>query len=701
MVRILRLMDWQLVAIPRSKERIWLRRAAAFGLLAVLALSQVRPTKANGPNQVTLVPPLRLAGSTYLVTYEAGGSYRDADARLLVFSAAELKERDVRQLVITRGGRAVRDRDELERVLTAYQAAVYLYRFGPDTSLGSIPDDFVDTLHRVTNNPFFLKQIVAAQLKGRELETADAFLAILTPQVASDPARDFGEAMVTGLRNGKRGWDAADDALALAKVTGNPTVRTVYKDATDAFGDWTQLGDAVEPTLDIGTGIELELVNGLDLVRLGLEVFFVAPLSAERADWLRTYADSHPSGAGAFDTAQRRAGALAASEAHDINLHRHEIVREFAREELVDISAGAGRQVISRAFMDWTTARSGEAVANHALAWASAAGLGLTLGGLLYGLDDVYDNFRVAERCNEIREHVYVARLDLQNAVRTPSSKAFYNGELAEAYRQAYMLEALSAAQAHRSYADGVAATYNKGWLEKLNPLSWLKGREWSAAVDELRTLAANEERQAEDAIGHPANLAFLVSLAADTSPELPLPTPDEEGRTDVDRAISAIGRLLRGAGRVVADGLRRASEEVSRVIRRDAPASPEQVAAAYLDAVERMDTGSAVKHVNPRDRLGMRLAHGAMFAMARGLGVTFSFEGLTYTLEASTPETASVRIQGQVDIRWELLGETTQTREALDERLPLVLSEGEWYVKGSEELNTVLRDLTILLGDS
>ena len=138
--------------------------------------------------------------------------------------------------------------------------------------------------------------------------------------------------------------------------------------------------------------------------------------------------------------------------------------------------------------------------------------LGFTLGNLIYGLDDLYNNFVLAERADELRRVFNAGRVQLQQEV-AQSSGTYYDGELAAQFRTAYMLESLAAAQAFRFYSDGVDATVREGLTALFNPIYWFKGDEWREAAAGLRDIANDLEVEAEDKIGHPDFVDTAVVL--------------------------------------------------------------------------------------------------------------------------------------------------------------------------------------------
>ena len=89
----------------------------------------------------------------------------------------------------------------------------------------------------------------------------------------------------------------------------------------------------------------------------------------------------------------------------------------------------------------------GKRTTGHLVAGAaSAVFLGFTLGNLIYGLDDLYNNFKAGERADEMRRRFRAERMQVQDRARSASGVTF-DGELAARFRVAYMLESLAAAQ--------------------------------------------------------------------------------------------------------------------------------------------------------------------------------------------------------------------------------------------------------------
>ena len=196
------------------------------------------------------------------------------------------------------------------------------------------------------------------------------------------------------------------------------------------------------------------------------------------------------------------------------------IAKEFITDEVAEtlldaageFSVQAGANLIAE-----LSKKYGAQVSTRAVVAAFyAVSVGTTLGSLLYGTDALFANFKLAERAEELRTTFRAGRLSLQRQATKEKGVAqdsfVYNGDLAEKFRAAYLLETLSAVQTQRAYADGVAATF-----QLPNPaqfINWLRGQDWKVAVEGLRKQADVNEANVLDEIGSPAYLDTAVALA-------------------------------------------------------------------------------------------------------------------------------------------------------------------------------------------
>ena len=155
----------------------------------------------------------------------------------------------------------------------------------------------------------------------------------------------------------------------------------------------------------------------------------------------------------------------------------------------------------------------------HAISLASIAYL---VGDFLFGINDTYHNFHIGVRTDEIRQKFQAQRRALIRQTRIQSVLVF-DGELADQYRSAYLLEAYASARVYRLYADGVESSARSGIID---PIKKLFGQEYSKAGDDLRKIGIQIESDAEETLGYPSfleeaqrlvrNRLFLTRLTVD-----------------------------------------------------------------------------------------------------------------------------------------------------------------------------------------
>jgi murein DD-endopeptidase MepM/ murein hydrolase activator NlpD len=483
-------------------------------ILAALFPQSSFSTPPQAMETIMIKPPLVYQGHTYTVEYQATGKYRRKDAN--IFFAADptfFEKQSIVGLTVYRDDKRLTDEDELYKVFTLYTAAYLLYELSADDYLGSISSDFRDDLHRVTNNPLFIEQWVKGLFKSRQEQTQETLRALLSPKITQPTVELFGQEVRRNLEKVDTGAEAVDAAITGMKFSNVKAVRDLQKDARDTLKDWRRVTQQGTAYIDVGGGRRIHLANALEIISLGTRLLWMVNVNRERVEWLDIYQRTASSDA-ALDQEQMGAAALVKAESENTWLQRGEIILSFVREQTRDLGVKLAGEELARKWVSYSWKTFGKRTTGHLVAGvAAAAGLGLTLGDLLLGLDELYDNFRLAERADELRLRFRAGRLALKQQADL-KGKETYDGRLAEAFRAAYMLEALSAAQCHRSYADGVEATVRDGLLGKLNPINWFKGKEWRDAVAELRKLAGEEEKNAEQNIGHPPYVDTAVALA-------------------------------------------------------------------------------------------------------------------------------------------------------------------------------------------
>ncbi|MCA9936138.1 MAG: phosphodiester glycosidase family protein [Anaerolineales bacterium] len=504
-----------------KKSRQWLSAILLVAILSRLILVQAQqPTELlsrylqPGERVVTLQPALDYNGRLYQIHYFTTGDTERNDASVIGTATPDsFANQQIVGLLITVDDEAVSDEATIREIITVYRAAYFLYEEPIVDPLGFTDyypfDDLRGDLRRITNNPIFIEQFIKGLFESRQDQVEEALRAIVTTQLSPpDNVTAFQDAVNGRVEQGQHLIDATDEVLEAARFSNDRNVRQAAASLRETFDSWTAISGADVEIL----GREVELLNALDLVFLTINLAHTDSYQQERIQWLDEYA-GFGAGTAAFDEDQLQATETVLAEADSSAAQRKEIILDFIRDQSVDLGSRIATEELSRIWVKKSWETYGKRIAGHRAAGAaSAVLLGFTLGNLLYGLDDLHSNFRVAERSNELREVFHNGRIQLQ-ANAANQSDISYNGNLAARYQQVYMLESLAAAQTFRSYADGVDATVHEGLTAIINPINWFKGQEWREAADGLREVGNNLERDAESALGHPELVETAITL--------------------------------------------------------------------------------------------------------------------------------------------------------------------------------------------
>ncbi|MBI1927646.1 VWA domain-containing protein [Candidatus Poribacteria bacterium] len=517
-----------MVHIKRLRTRIRVTvLTVVLGMAAPFGVSGA--TGAINTKTITIQPPLVYKGHNYTVEYQTTGNYQHVETQRFF---AEASTPDFPQglgitaLTVRRDGVPITDEDELRTVFTIYNAARVLYERPADASPGTIYPGFREDLNQVTGNSILIAQQAVTSsgsfFKSRQDKTLETLRAMLTPQVPQSQVKQLAQSIRQQVEQSNTVIDALDDVLKVMKFSNSRTIRDLQKNIREVFKDWRPVTEQGTAYIDIGSGHHLQLANALEVISLGIQLLWTADLDPKRAEWLRTFQSKLAGINIGFDPDESMAADMVWKESQDASVQRANIILGFAREKAVDAVTKLGTEELTRMWVEWSWQTFGKRTTGHWIAGAATQmDLGLILGNLLYGLDDLYTNFTLAERADHLRETFRNKRIALE-FLASSRGKATYDGNLAEAFRVSYMLEALAIAQEQRSYADGVAATVRKGLLEQLNPINWFRGDDWRAAVEELRKQAAQDERTAEEYIGHPTFVDMAIALATQNTATIP-----------------------------------------------------------------------------------------------------------------------------------------------------------------------------------
>jgi hypothetical protein len=460
-----------------------------------------------GEKAYSLYPGIEIGGVKYLVHYFTTGGFNQTNSRFIAnfIDGAFLQNNAITGLLITADGVVVEDETVIRKVLALYRAAYYLYEYPNMNSLGYVDDEFVDEMRTLAT----ITQFVTLSFPDTTATYAEALRLMFTSRLET-PAelREFGQAVSHIAETGETIVDAVDYQLEISRFSNNKAVREAGKALSKSLVDWKLLPDQGRK-VSLG-GRMLNLSNGLKLISLGVDLLWRADLQKERATWMAHY-QSFAGGNSALNVDQTLAANLVVAEVGDEWLQREAIIVTFVRDQAVDWLVDYAESEIIKEWVKSAWKNHGKRIVGHNVAGiASSVMMGLTIGTLLYGLEDVNECFWLGIHLDDYRRKFRDQRVELENRVRI-QSVPYYSGELSDQYRSAYMLEALAAARMMSSYADGVDATVRDNLISFLNPIKWFKGKEWQEAAAELRRISVQTEQEAEDTLGHPIFITYAV----------------------------------------------------------------------------------------------------------------------------------------------------------------------------------------------
>jgi hypothetical protein len=447
-------------------------------VVAEMSPAETSPEATSLPaevEQIAVQPPLSYRGHTYTVEYQAAGDYRRSDANLFFAATPEFFEQhQILGLAVYRDGTLVTDEEELRTVFTLYTAAYLLYEHLPANALSSLPPGFEDDLKKAMSSPSFVAQRLTAILKDRRGEIAQALRAMLTPQIEPVQTDEWLGYVKSGVETGKGFPEAIDAALEAGQWMTSGEIRRAAIGLRQWTADWRPLTVAGDKVIDVGAR-RLQWDTALNFLSIALQVLQAAELQADRAGWLETYQAAFQRGRAALDADQVQAIAQVQKEIGNIAQQRLDILNQALRDKTLDLGAKITVKTLASKLTSWSINRYGlQHVAPYLIGKVAVFyGTALTLGDLLLGLSNVYDNLRLAQRAYELHQRFQAGRIALQEQAKAQTDRATYDGELAERFRAAYMLEMLAAAQAHRSYADGAknAGVFGLFWGEAANQI--------------------------------------------------------------------------------------------------------------------------------------------------------------------------------------------------------------------------------------
>ena len=467
-----------------------------------------------GERVVTLAPGLMYNGHLYEIHYFTFGDFNHNSSSLIGLATPEtFTQNQITGLLVTADDEIVEDLETLQKVFLLYRSAYYLYEVAAyDRPLGQTDyypfEDFHRDLEKITENPIFIEQQFKSLFSSPEDEYADAFRGIITPQYETPTIlQNFGSELQEGVQQGISLHKTVDLTLTAASYANNPLVHTNAQHVKEMLS--TMINRPEAATIELA-GRQIALVNALHIIDLVVRLAWMSDLQLERANWFEQYI-SFAEGDGLLTQEQLRAAQMVKSEAESNGAQRWAIAEDFVRDRSGALTVGLAKKEMVRIWMTWGAQESSSRLASFLISGAGTVTLAISLGNFMYGIDDLYNNFVIAERADELREKFYNQRVNLQESVRF--SPLFYDAEIVEQFRVTYMLESLSAAQSFRSYSDGVEGTLNGGFGGILNPINWFQGKVLAEVVTTMRNLGDSVEIDATNTLGDPEVIGQAISL--------------------------------------------------------------------------------------------------------------------------------------------------------------------------------------------
>ncbi|MCU0487119.1 MAG: hypothetical protein MUC85_13525 [Anaerolineales bacterium] len=490
-------------AFPAAQPETALSAAPQFQVDEDLLILYTFP----GEKVYTLYPGLEYMGSQYLLHYFTTGDYNETTSRFInAFSESFQESHAITGLLLTANGNVVQDEDIIRNILALYRSAYYLYEERNPDWLGYVPDGMGDEMHTLAT----ITSFTTLSFPNETNDTAEALRLMFSSRVAAPGLiQEVGEFVADKVEEGLPTVDAVDLALTNYRFSNNKSVRLAGKSMKESLYDWHILPD--DRSKASLAGKVINVANGLKLIPLAADLFWLTEIQRDRADWLAHY-QTYASGEAALSYNQSEAAALVSIEAENNWAQRVNIIREFVVDEALDWLVDHTVDDLVRSWTKFAFKKYGTRIVGHVVAGlATNALLGITIGNLIYGFEDVNECFWLGIRMDDLRSRFRTARVGLEDAVRI-QSVPYYDGTLSERYRSAYMLESLAAARMLSSYADGVDATVRDGLTALINPIKWFVGDDWQEAAEGLRELSVQAEQTAEDNVGHPAFIDTAVA---------------------------------------------------------------------------------------------------------------------------------------------------------------------------------------------
>lgn len=496
--------------------RIW----TIFGILTVslwLSATAAQPqnlsvkVKLNQINQQqwnTLSPKITFEGETY--TIETQGSAVDLRRLMQIDSADRIKNLGVTAVRMTQDGSEVKDEDTLEKILTLFSLSTYYTKQSTSSapchnSASTIPNE----LGLVLNNPLFLDQQISRFAGGELIAKKDAIRSMLAEQNPDEQIGLVYDALKV-YREGSKTFGSISEVLTIAndvfetrKFSNLKSVRTFLFNLENFLDELVLKYVPVKLSKQNSRFLTV-------LISATLKVLASEARDQDRGFWLlRMLEEYAPNKMNSEDIARAKSVIL---ESQNDVLTLAQVVGEYISFTINNTIVSKVEAEIVADWVKWSWKKYGTRLIGHEVASAvPAVFAGFALASLLYGLDEFFENYLMADATITY----YRTATNWRNSIeqKVISSKPILDGAELESYQAALMVQQIAASRLMLHYANGINAVLSRGWLDKLNQLNKGRNIDWTAYKQQYYSQIRECEKVVEYEIGHPQSVDYLIAF--------------------------------------------------------------------------------------------------------------------------------------------------------------------------------------------
>lgn len=491
----------------------------------------------------SIAPILYYQGHAYTVSYRSDKGYHDKSPSFFWELTNDfLATHGISHMVVTEDGIIVTDKEKIRKVFELYLAAAWLYNM-PFTREAESESDSWYKAQAYALSLLSTNKLVPSLLTDQRDVYRDTFAQLLTDSTAIGADT---QQRVLGVETPRQLGDtsslmavfgaALDSTLALHREMGRAVDAAdvavkVYSNSLQSAGTKARLAGDVAKVL-AGT-------------------FFAQEVSRTRLGWLQTYVQATKDGPGKFNDVQASAASDAMRETEKGLAAQTQtaliLLRQIGFEELSSEIPNLAAKLASAGLSKWGLSTLAKG--------AGALGIAVTANALWYNTDEFFADYLQSEKAIELNRLFYAKRTALELEAKEAQTNGVvpdtYEGELAEQYRSAYLLEVAASSMARRLYAEGYEALYRVPNLATL--VEKLRGGVNRDAARELAASAAAEEVEAYNLLSTDRFIGQALKIIDETVPEFMPPPVTQEVRFTPADYTEVIGVSLSPDGRWLA----------------------------------------------------------------------------------------------------------------------------------------------------